>query len=100
VTHHRDVITALNGTQIDITPQVSKLLWIGNPRVGDMDLTPKDRKFIIEFGRKLVLVGGPACPVDLIETLAHDGDITEEFANHLRTAWGSLAEKWECLSTA
>lgn len=98
MTHHRDVITAQNGTQIDITPQVSKLLWIGNPRVGNLDLTPNDRKFITEFGRRLTLVAGSEAPCKLIGDLLEAGDITDEFADHLRSVWQPMAETWECLS--
>jgi len=71
-----DTITALNGREVDITTEISRLIRVGRYYRAADDLDPRDRKFLHRFGWGLIQVCGPAAPLDLVDDMLGEEEIS------------------------
>src|SRR4051812_43196335 len=88
-----DIITALDGREVDITKEIGRLIRIGSHYRADDDLDPGDRKFLHRFAWGLVAVCGPDSPIDLIDDMLEAEEISPAFAAHLRARWSDVVAK-------
>jgi|tagenome__1003787_1003787.scaffolds.fasta_scaffold20852835_1 hypothetical protein len=88
-----DIITALDGREVDITKEIGKLIHISRRYRADDDLDPRDRQFIHRLGWGLMVVCGPKAPVDLVDDMEESEEINPAFAAHLRDRWADLVAR-------
>lgn len=86
----RDIITALDGRQVDVTREITRLISVGRYySPGDL-LDPEQSRFLHRFGWGLMVVAGPEMPEDLVDDMLESEEISPDFAAHLRDRWGDL----------
>jgi|tagenome__1003787_1003787.scaffolds.fasta_scaffold20852307_1 hypothetical protein len=86
----REIITALDGRQVDTTKEIGKLIFISRHYSSDAELTPDDSQFIHRFGLGLMVVCGPGAPINLADDMEDVEESSPMFATYLREKWGRL----------
>jgi hypothetical protein len=82
----RTIITAPNGSRIDITTPVRELVIAGSFPPYDF---PASMQKAEKFGRKLVIVAGPDAPAAVLSAIADA--VPAEYRAHLSALWAPLA---------
>jgi hypothetical protein len=88
-----DVITALDGREIDITEQVERLSDMGRYFLPGSELSPGGARYVHKIGWHLINICGAETVLDLAEDLATDGDVSPAFGALLRARWTEVAAK-------
>src|SRR5690242_12369602 len=88
-----DVITALDGREVDITQQLDRLISICRRYYPAVPLDPQDSKFLHRFGWGLISVCGPKTPIGLIDEMLEEKEISPAFADYLRAKWADLVAR-------
>src|SRR3954451_100990 len=89
-----DVITALDGREVDVTREIGRLISISLHYHPEDEIDPSERHFIQRFGWGLIAVAGPKMPFSLIDDMLESKEINPAFAAYLRTRWTDRVAKW------
>jgi hypothetical protein len=88
-----DVITALDGREVDVTREIGRLISISLHYHPEDEIDPSERQFIHRFGWGVIAVAGPKMPFSLIDDMLESKEINPAFAAYLRTRWADRVAK-------
>ena len=87
-------IVAKNGARVNIFEDLHEIMLLDRKNSGNIGLSQTDKKTIHRFGSRLIMVAGIEAPLDLVDELFEEGNISSEFAAYLRTAWMPMIGMW------